>query len=58
MANEYVRLHIMKHALEHYIKREGASEKDIRQEKKVLDDVTEKLENFKDFIKSGCAGGC
>ena len=58
MANEYVRLHILKHALEYYINREGASEKDIRQEKKVLDDVAEKLENFKDFIKSGCAGGC
>lgn len=58
MANEYVRLHIMKHALEHYVNREGASEKDIRQEKKVLDDVAEKLENFKDFISSGCAGGC
>ena len=36
MANEYVRLHILKHALEHYISREGASDKDIRQEKKVL----------------------
>ena len=58
MANEYVRLHIMKHALEHYIQREGASEKDIRQEKKVLDDVVEELENFKDFINSGCSGGC
>ena len=58
MANEYVRLHIMKHALEYYVKREGASEKDIRQEKKVLDDVAEKLEKFKDFISSGCSGGC
>lgn len=58
MASEYVRLHIMKHALEHYIQREGASEKDIRQEKKVLDDVVEELENFKDFINSGCSGGC
>lgn len=38
MASEYVRLHIVKHALEYYIKREGASEKDIRQEKKVLND--------------------
>ena len=47
MTNEYVRLHIMKHAIEHYVKREGASEKDIRQERKVLDDVVEKLENFK-----------
>ena len=58
MASKYVRLHIMKHALEHYIKREGASEKDIRQEKKVLYDVVEELENFKDFINSGCSGGC
>ena len=58
MASEYVRLHILKHALEHYINREGASDKDIRQEKKVLDDVVEELENFKDFIKSGCSGGC
>ncbi|HEM5420463.1 hypothetical protein [Streptococcus suis] len=58
MASEYVRLRILKHALEHYIKREGASEKDIRQEQKVLDDVVEELENFKDFINSGCLGGC
>ena len=58
MANEYVRLHIMKHALEYYVKREGASEKDIRQEKKVLNDVAEELEKFKDFINSGCSGGC
>lgn len=58
MASEYVRLHIMKHALQHYIERDGASEKDIRQERKVLDDVIEKLENFKDFINSGCSGGC
>ncbi len=58
MASEYVRLHIMKHALEHYIKREGASEKDIRQEKKVLNDVVEELENFKEFINSDCSGGC
>ena len=58
MANEYVRPHIIKHALEHYIKRDGASEKDIGQETKVLNDVAEKLEDFKDFISSGCAGGC
>lgn len=54
MANEYIKLHIMKHALQHYINRDGASEKDIRQERKVLDDVIEKLENFKEYIKSGC----
>lgn len=32
MASEYVKLHIMKHALQHYINRDGASEKDVRQE--------------------------
>ena len=58
MASEYVRLHIMKHALEYYVKREGSSGKDIRQEKKVLNGVAEELEKFKDFINSGCAGGC
>lgn len=58
MANKYIKLHIMKHALEHYIERDGASEKDIRQERKVLDDVVEELENFKEYIKSGCTGGC
>jgi hypothetical protein len=58
MANKFIKLHIMKHALQHYIERDGASEKDIRQERKVLDDVIEELENFKEYIKSGCAGGC
>ena len=58
MASEYVRLHIIKHALEHYIKRYGASEKDIRQETKVLNDIVEELENFKDRINLGCSGGC
>ena len=58
MASEYVRLHIIKHALEHYIKRDRASEKDIRQETKVLNDVVEELEGFKERINSGCSGGC
>lgn len=58
MASEYVNLHIMKHALQHYIEREGASEKDIRQEKRVLSEVTEELEQFKERINSGCSGGC
>ena len=55
MASEYVRLHIIKHALKHYIKRDGASEKDIRQETKVLNDVVEELEYFKERINSGCS---
>lgn len=58
MANKYIELHIMKHALQHYIERDGASDKDIKQERKVLDDVVEELENFKEYIKSGCVGGC
>ena len=58
MASEYVRLHIIKHALEHYIKRDRASEKDIRQETKVLNYVVEELEGFKERINSGCSGGC
>lgn len=56
--NEFRRLHILKHALEHYIERDGASEKDINQEKRVLADVVDDLERFKERIKSGCGGGC
>ncbi|GAB6719073.1 hypothetical protein BOVMAS33_07350 [Streptococcus uberis] len=56
--NEFVRLHILKHALEHYIERDGASEKDINQEKRVLADVVDDLEIFKERINSGCRGGC
>lgn len=58
MASEYVRLHIIKHALQLYIKREGASEKDIRQETKILNEVIEEIEDFKERINSGCQGGC
>lgn len=58
MASEYVKLHIMKHALQHYINRDGASEKDLRQEKRVLSEVAEELERFKERINSGCSGGC
>lgn len=56
--SEYIRLHIIKHALEYYVKREGASEKDIRQETKVLNEIVEELEDFKERINSGCEEGC
>ncbi|MGT2702953.1 hypothetical protein [Streptococcus parauberis] len=56
--NEFRRLHILKHALEHYIERDGASEKDINQEKRVLADVVDDIEIFKERIDSGCGGGC
>ena len=51
MASEYVRLHIIKHALEHYIKRDRASEKDIRQETKVLNEIVEELDKVFKFFK-------
>ncbi|RFE01096.1 hypothetical protein [Streptococcus parauberis] len=56
--NDFRRLHILKHALEHYIERDGASKKDINQEKRVLADVVDDLEILKESIKSGCGGGC
>lgn len=42
--SDYIRLHIIKHALEFYLKREGASEKDVRQETKVLNEIVEEVE--------------
>lgn len=45
---EYKKLQIFKHALQHYIKREGATEKDINQEKKLLDEVTEEVDNMRE----------
>lgn len=40
-------MHIVKHALELYIKREGISEKDLAQEKAVLKEVTDDIEDMK-----------
>jgi uncharacterized protein (DUF2235 family) len=45
---EYKRQHIIKHALEHYIQREGAIDKDIAQETRVLKEVTEDIERMKE----------
>lgn len=47
MVSKLVKLHILSHALEHYIKREGASQKDIRQELAVLNEVEKELEECK-----------
>lgn len=44
---EYKRLHIIKHALENYIERQGASEKDIAQEQSVLNQTIESIEDLK-----------
>gem|GEM_PF-1749756 len=44
----YKDVQIIKHALQHYIKRDGASDKDIRQEKKVLVQTKEEVEWMKE----------
>ncbi|WP_207413531.1 hypothetical protein [Enterococcus hirae] len=51
---EYKRQHIIKHAIEMYIQREGASEKDINQEKSVLKEVEEDIARMKDKRDCGC----
>lgn len=53
---EYKRQHIIKHALEMYIQREGVSEKDINQEKSVLKEVEEDIARMKENFKRDC--GC
>ncbi|WP_170234585.1 hypothetical protein [Macrococcus equipercicus] len=45
---EYKKKHIIKHALEYYIKRSGASEKDLNQEKNVLEEVKEDIQQMKE----------
>jgi hypothetical protein len=45
---EYKKLQIIKHALQHYIERPGASEKDVNQEKHVLEDITEQVDTLKE----------
>lgn len=47
MVSKLVKLHILSHALEYYIKREGTSQKDIRQELAVLNEVEKELEECK-----------
>lgn len=51
---EYKRQHIIKHALEMYIQREGASEKDINQEKLVLKEIEENIVQMKGSFEKGC----
>jgi len=44
---EYKEVQIIKHALMNYIKRPGATDKEIKQEKQLLQDYTERAERFK-----------
>ncbi|WP_202605285.1 hypothetical protein [Enterococcus hirae] len=50
----YKRQHIIKHALEMYIKREGASEEDVKQEKSVLKEIEENIAQMKRRFEKGC----
>lgn len=43
----YKRQHIIKHALEMYVQRPNASEKDLKQELKVLEETKNKISNMK-----------
>lgn len=47
MVSKLVKLHILSHALEYYVKRESASQKDIRQELAVLNEIEAELEECK-----------
>ena len=47
MVSKLVKLHILSHALEYYVKREGAAQKDIRQELAVLNEIEAELEECK-----------
>lgn len=46
--SEYAELQIVKHALQHYIKRPDANEKDIAQEKRLLKKVEKNVETLKE----------
>jgi hypothetical protein len=45
---EYKKLQIIKHALQHYIKRPNATENDIMVEKRILQKVTNEVEFMKE----------
>jgi hypothetical protein len=44
----YTEQQIIKHALQYYITRDGASDKDIKQEKKLLKEISTYVEALKD----------
>ncbi|WP_180363436.1 hypothetical protein [Staphylococcus xylosus] len=44
---DYKRQHIIKHALEMYVRRPNVSEKDLKQEIKVLEETKNKISDMK-----------
>ena len=45
---QYVKLQIIKHALQYYVQRPEAPEKDIKKEKRLLDEVTNDVNRLKE----------
>jgi hypothetical protein len=45
---KYKDLQIIKHSLQHYIQRSGATEKDIEEEKRLLEKITIEVEEMKE----------
>lgn len=45
---KYKELQMIKHSLQHYIERPNASEKDIEQEKRLLEKITIEVEDMKE----------
>ncbi len=48
---EYKKVQIIKHALQLYVKRDGATEKDINQEKRLLNQYADRAEELKKRYK-------
>lgn len=48
---KYKKLQIIKHALQYYIQREGAPEKDINTEKLLLAEITEEAQKLQEFYE-------
>lgn len=58
MKLKYKHMQIVKHALQYYIKREGADEHDLMVERNLLDKVKREIEDFKENVmKNQCRGG-
>jgi hypothetical protein len=45
---KYKELQIIKHSLQHYIKRPNATEKDVEQEKRLLEKITIEVDEMKE----------
>lgn len=50
MKLKYKQMQIVKHALQHYIKREGANEHDLMVEQNLLKKVTQEIDDFKENV--------